>query len=80
MQKTSFMLFSNKFDIFKKKILKVRLVRTLYTIIGGGYYHFGELINVTLALYRSPLMYASGSKITSQFPPGVKGLSMHIRL
>lgn len=39
-QKTSFMLFLNKFDIFEKKILKVRTIQQVYFVIGGVYYHF----------------------------------------
>jgi len=33
-QKTSFMLFLNKFDIFEKKILKVRTIWILYIVAG----------------------------------------------
>lgn len=45
-QKTSFMLFLNKFDIFEKKILKVRTIWMLYILsLLERYHHFSLIMS-----------------------------------
>lgn len=75
LQKTSFILFLNKFDLFEKKVLKVRL--QLFFI----FYFFylwttsTKLVGIS-CVGRYRWMFVSGSRITNQFQQKNKKLSM----
>lgn len=72
------MLFLNKFDIFEKKVLKVRVSRSVCCCSLATNSHLYGLLILDVSFCRCHLMCASGSKITSQFQQENKKLNMHM--